>query len=327
VSVTIERCAPHQADELVRFIDDEWERGHVLASSRALLDWQYKNGDGSYSFLVARQRGTIVGMLGYISTKRYDPSLADANVVWLTTWKVRADANVAGLGLSLLRHVDETERHVAIGAIGFNPATRPMYAALGYRIGELPHYVAVPNRSPAARGLAAVEVDGASQCDGLRISSDRGRVPQKSPRYFRTRYLEHPFYRYRLVSLRDGDACVGLLAVRLAEHDGLRALRIVDFLGDPGALAQSGGAIQSMIREHDAAYADVYNAGIDADVFAHAGFRLVDPDGDTIVPDHFEPFERKNIRLWYAIRTVALPILFKGDADQDRPNRLPSRAA
>lgn len=324
MTLTVSRCAERDVDDLVQFIDEEWEGGHVLVRSRALLDWQYRNGDGSYSFVLARHDGRLVGMLGYIATKRYDLALADANVIWLTTWKVRTDANLAALGLSLLQHLDKTEPHTAIGAIGFNLATRPMYAALGYRVGEMQHYVSRSGASTTPGDVVGVDVDDVSRCSALSIAGHfSGVVPRKTPRYFALRYLRHPFYRYRLVALRDRDTYVGVVAARVAEHGSLRALRIVDFLGGPAALRRSGAVIASMVREHDAAYADVYNAGIDADVFASAGFQPVDADGPEIVADHFEPFENRNVRLWYAIQSRADSVLFKGDADQDRPNHVP----
>ena len=36
--------------------------------------------------------------------------------------------------------------------------------------------------------------------------------------------------------------------------------------------------------------------------------------------DHFEPFERRNVRLWFAIKGTREPVMFKGDGDQDRPS-------
>ncbi len=320
MTVTISRCAAEDVPALVRFIDEEWKRGHALATSRALLDWQYRNADGSYSFVIARRGDAIIGIVGYIATRRYDPALADANVLWLTTWKVRADAHVAALGLSLLQHVERAEPHAAIGAVGFNPQTRPMYAALGYRVGELDHSVA--RRRNADGELAAESIDDPRQCDELTVAGPPGVAPRKTPRYFASRYLRHPFYRYSLVALRDPRGVVGLMAARVAEHDSLRALRIVDFLGDAAAFARSGAAVQSMIRTHDAAYADIYHAGLDPSALASAAFTRVDPDGAEIVPDHFEPFEDRNVRLWYAMRGDVEPMVFKGDSDQDRPNRI-----
>ena len=151
-----------------------------------------------------------------------------------------------------------------------------------------------------------------------------GRVPRKTPEYFCRRYARHPIYRYIVLAVLDGGAEAGLMAARIAEHGGRRALRIVDFLGARDLLARTGPTVQALLEEFDAEYADVYNAGIDGEVFARAGFAPVDPEGADVVPDHFEPFERRNVRLWFALKGPQ-PVLFKGDGDQDRPS-LPQSA-
>jgi hypothetical protein len=345
MAVTIGRCGPDDIEDVVRFIDDHWKRGHALVTNRALLDWQHRNFDGGYSFVVARQSRVIVGILGYISTMRFDRALAADNVVWLTTWKVRDDAGVAGVGLALLQYLVAQEPHVGIGAIGLNPATRPIYQAFGYRIGELQHYV-MPNTTVRRFELAALSpapamaparvaenaagpVTGRSLSDPhdfeqlIELAASTASIPRKTARYVVARYVNHPLYSYRVVALTDVDAVVGLAVTRLAEHDGRKALRIVDFLGNSRLVARIGRVVQSLLQEHDAEYADVYNSGIDPAAFECAGFRRVDPDGSEIVPDHFEPFERRNVRLWFSIKAAGEPVLFKGDADQDRPNVAP----
>jgi hypothetical protein len=130
-------------------------------------------------------------------------------------------------------------------------------------------------------------------------------------------------YAYDVVALLDAGTPAGLLAVRPAEHGGRRALRVVDFLGPEDVLARTGPVVQTLLEEFDAEYADVYNTGIDGGVFERAGFRRIDPEGPETVPDHFEPFERRNIRLWFSLKGLPNAVLFKGDADQDRPNQVP----
>jgi len=325
---------------VVRFIDEHWARGHALVTCRALLDWQHREADGSYSFIVARRAGdrAVLGILGYIPTRRFDPGLADRNVIWLTTWKARDDAGVAGLGLALLQHLRAVEPHVAIGAIGLNPATTPIYRALGYRVGELDHFVRPNARverfelasfaNRAGDAAAAPDPAGAillsrddffERVAGLDRSTRGDAIPHKTPAYFHRRYLCHPVYTYLVAGLLDGGSVAGLLAMRVAEHAGRRALRLVDMLGSSERLERSGGVVQSLLEAHDAEYADIYSAGIDPGTLERGGFTHIAPDGPDIVPDHFEPFERRNVRLHFAIKTGGAAVLFKGDADQDRP--------
>jgi hypothetical protein len=345
MQVRIDRCRAGDIDDVVRFVDEHWQPGHPLVACRALLDWQHRDPDGrGYSFVVARREsdGVVLGILGYIPTRRFDAALDGHNVVWLTMWKVRDDANVAGLGLQLLHHVARAEPHVAMGAVGLNAATLPIYRALGYRTGELRHYARVNAAARAVRLTslrpAAPAATAGSPLDARRLTSDADfaefaslttadRVPRKTAAYFHARYARHPFYTYDVLGLRDGGRPIGLLAARVAEHDGCRALRIVDVLGAAEVLPRIGPAVQQRLEESDAEYADVYNAGIDPDVFARGGFGQIDPDGAEIVPDHFEPFERRNVRLWYSLKGSAVETLFKADGDQDRPNRVPQPMA
>jgi len=340
MDVGIRRCTAEDIDDAVRFIDEHWESGHALVTCRALLDWQHKDPDGrGYSFILARRHrdNVVLGILGYIATSRFDPALANDNVIWLTTWKVRDDAGVAGLGLALLQFLTRTEPHLAIGALGLNPATAPIYRGLGYRVGELQHYVRgnagverfeiatlTLKRPPAAEGGVPLTMRRLAD-DELRAfgwAPNHAAVPHKTVGYFRSRYARHPVYEYVVVALLDGGSPAGVIAARTAEHGGRKALRIVDFLGSESVLARSGPVVQTLLDQVGAEYADVYNTGIDAGVFERAGFRRVDPEGPDIVPDHFEPFERRNVRLWFSLKGSGRPVLFKGDADQDRPNRV-----
>jgi len=222
-----------------------------------------------------------------------------------------------------------------VGAVGLTPATLPIYSALGYSVGELHHYVhtnaaidtfelATLESRPAtiAHGAARLETRRLTRDDefsAIEWASSDGRVPRKTPEYFRRRYARHPVYTYIVLAVLNGGATAGLLAARIAEHGGRRALRIVDFLGAPEVLARTGPTVQALLEEFDAEYADVYNAGLDAEVFARAGFAPVDPEGADVVPDHFEPFERRNVRLWFSLKGPQA-VLFKGDGDQDRPS-------
>ena len=44
-----------------------------------------------------------------------------------------------------------------------------------------------------------------------------------------------------------------------------------------------------------------------------------------MVPNYFEPFEKRNVYLDYSLKTVSgyKAEFFKADSDQDRPNMLP----
>ena len=337
----IGRCAAGEIDDVVEFIEQHWKPGHILTTCRSVLDWQYRDADGKgYAFILARRSGdqSLLGILGYIETNRFDPSNDSANVIWLTTWKVRDDAGVSGLGIQLLQYLTQIQPHRAIGAIGLTPSTLPLYRAFGYTVGELQHYVR-PNPSTewfelasisfrsrplerVAKGIGPTRLITDDDFNHVALSPPVASVPLKSVEYFRRRYAQHPVYRYVVEAVGGPGGALGLLAARIVEQAGRRALRIVDFSGSIDTLGTIGWQIDRLLEEFHAEYADVYNAGIPEEIFAQAGFSRIDPNGPDIVPDHFEPFERRNVRLWYAMKGADAPVLFKGDGDQDRPNQV-----
>ena len=322
MEVTIERCRADDIDDVVEFIDTHWKRGHIFTTCRPLLEWQHRDGDG-YSFVLARRSSdrTVLGVLGFIATDRFDPALGRDTVLWLTTWKVRDDAHVAGLGPQLLQFLMRAVPHRAIGALFPSQANAAIYRVMGFGVGEMTHYVHDDSaRSAADSHLQWRQLISDHDYTALATGEWPDRVPCKTPEYFRRRYRLHPVYSYTVAALLDGDAVCGLLAARVAEHGDIRALRIVDVLATPDVFARIGSVIHGMLDSAGAGYADLYNAGLASDVLAAAGFRRVDPEGTAIVPDYFEPFEPRNVRLWYAFKGATNPLIFKGDADRDRPN-------
>lgn len=344
-TVTIRRCQAADVDDVLAFIDAHWKPGHIFTRHRGLFDWQHALRDrtGEYSIAIARRTADrmLLGILGYIPTRQFDSSIGD-NTVWLALWKVRDDADSAGLGLRLLTFVTESEPHTTLGVVGFNAAVAPIYRALGFTIGELRHYV-LPNpdvdryeiatlhapvrRALEASNLRAKQMDAANasaETANLQLGSRNAKAPGKTAAAFIARYLHHPIYRYRCEVIHRGHSAIGLLATRMATHDGRIALRIIDYLGPDDAVPGLGPLVLEQVRAAGAEYADIYNWGIDPDLFAQAGFSQVDPDGRDVVPDHFEPFEARNIRLRFAIKSDSPVVLFKGDGDQDRPSQLSS---
>ena len=343
--VTIRRCRAEDVNDVLAFIDAYWKPGHIFTRHRGLFDWQHALHDhpGEYSIAIARRTAdrTLLGILGYIPTRQFDSSIAE-NTVWLALWKVRDDAGSAGLGLRLLTFVTNSEPHTTLGVVGFNAAVAPIYRALGFTVGELRHYV-LPNpdvdrfeiaTAPRARAAeprerrSQREANGRGQCCcGDRepaTGSRNAKTPEKTAAVFIARYLQHPIYRYRCDVIHRGGRAIGLLATRIATHNSRTALRIIDYLGPDDAVPGLGRLVLEQVRTAGAEYADVYNWGIDPDLFARAGFSQVDPDGRDVVPDYFEPFEARNVRLRFAIKSDRPVVLFKGDGDQDRPSQLPS---
>lgn len=340
MAVSIKRCAEADVDEVMRFIDNHWRRGHVLAQDRSLFDWQHTCGDGTYNFLLARdEAGLLLGILGYIPASRYDSSIAaEDDLVWLALWKTRPDAGRAGLGLALLRELGRLHPGAHLGVNGINVTHPPMYRSLGFQSDELRQYYltnadgigdligtsngqALPVPRPGAAIFRKLDVAALA---GLNLTLHGEPVaPLKSPVYFIKRFLEHPFYSYRVFAIELEGETRAILATRVDQHEQSRALRIVDFLGDEQALAECGTALHEAMNAAGAQYADFWQFGLSKEHLLAAGF-AVTTESDPIVPTYFEPFVSARARIFFAIKVGVgrVPRVFKADGDQDRPNRI-----
>ena len=331
--IEIRRCTNGEVPALMMFIDIHWRHGHALATSRPLMDWQYRAEGDQYNCLLALQESELLGVLGYIPTRRYDAALAENNVLWLTLWKIRDDCKISGLGLRMLSALQQMEPSAAIAANGINPNHPAMYRALGYRVVELAqHYAVNPGQ---ARRLVTQEGDmplpqlNAGQAISSELTAKNildasitsTAIPRKTSRYFLERFLRHPFYRYRVFHLTHASRHA-LIATRVASHGESRALRIVDFSGDAAVLAESGSSVAAILQGEQAEYVDFWEHGLPPNTLAAAGFGKVEPEGAITVPNYYEPFIARNGRIFCAIkaRGTAPCIISRADGDQDRPN-------
>lgn len=335
-------CEPGDRSALVRFIDTHWKKDHIFVRDSRVLDWQHGNPGGSLNFAVAAHpvTGELSGVLGYIPLDRYT-GRRDWSEAYLALWKALPFAGAAGTGLLLLEFIQNEIRPSALFAIGLTRQVMPLYRSLGFMTGQMHHHV-LPNRVisahrlmqgvpshalrdplPAPSGRRLIEVDPFSPpfpLDPILEST----APRKNWAHFLERYGKHPFFRYRIFALTINNEPEALIVTRAAAANGGSALRIVDFAGAP-VLDRYCALIHNLIMQENLEYADLYQHGLDAQALSSAGLIDRGLHPGFIVPNYFEPFELKNIDLRFAYRPADLTairpvLLFRGDADQDRPN-------
>jgi hypothetical protein len=81
-------------------------------------------------------------------------------------------------------------------------------------------------------------------------------------------------------------------------------------------------AVQGILNHNNAEYIDCLNHGIKSEVFLNMGFVRAPFNDSTIIPEHLDPLEHKYVPLEYNYMDDIDVIIFKGDGDQDRPNRV-----
>lgn len=340
---------------LVEFLREHWREDHIFVTHPELMLWQHQDPDApenGLTFILAVREpeaggNEILGALGFIPFRRFDPQ-AEWSELALAIWKVRDDSGAPGLGIQMLKTIERMFKPALICAIGTSAMVRPIYQALGYTVGALSHAalfavepatggtiaqgVPADARTPRAEDPAVhlKPVDIASLPGGVRDEDIDALgamgVPRKSWAYIKNRYLEHPWYDYTVRAVMIDGRIRALLIWRKVDAPGGSLLRIVDVIGEAEVLGQCAALLRAELVVAGCDYIDILHWGVDAEALRAGGFVSPDNWADLTLPNYFAPFEARNIRIEIAFkaskefkgRTLRL---YRGDSDQDRPNR------
>lgn len=343
-------AALSDSERIRQFIDRHWRKGHAFVQSPELFHWQHRDEEkGRINFLIAEDPNDqeILAILGFVPVAQFDPALGSQDDYWLAIWKVREDRPLPGLGMSLLYYLRGQFKPRSIASVGLSQMVIPIYKAMGYQVGQLNHHVFIhPSRrdfkilgGEAVRSPCSV-LPGLnfekitlenwkkleSQIQEVLSSETAAQAPKKSLNYLVNRYLKHPGYCYELRLATEDGKPIGLMVTRLLEAQGSSVIRIVDLFSSVPDYRFLGPACERVLKESGAEYADFYSFGFPKATLEDQGLHDVYGPTNLVVPNYFEPFERKNIKLDFAYKLrlgEKLPFRFvKGDSDQDRPNQL-----
>lgn len=335
---------------IIDFLDTHWKKNHALVVSQELMDFQHLNPiTGGYNFIIAENKltGKVDALKGFIPTYQYDKELyQQENDTWAAIWKVRKDIkndevnNLAVYLWEMYFNLPNSRSFASIGlsndAIKVHKATKNLvnivkqYYILSnsvenFKIAKVGHNKKLNKKEIASIGKVTIkdnfDIDSLTE-ESLQAGDYR---PKKSIEYLKNRYLYHPMYKYIFWGIEVAGRLEAIWVLRMVEANGARALRIVDMYGAgaeniPYLYAQ----LQGLLSEYEAEYIDCLNYGFDEAVFGKMGFLKLDPSSDeVIIPDYFEPFEQHNNSLYFTYKLKNKGdryVIFKGDADQDRPN-------
>ena len=323
------------------FIHNEWKQNHILSQSRTLFDWQYLNKNGEYNFVIAKQDLTIIGILGFIPHKKYDKNIEKNYTIWLSLWKVSENNTIPGIGLKMIFFLKKIFKNYLIAVNGINTEVANIYKALGFKIGSLNHFYVtnenlekkiisnsvnyeLPKLNKKGYEWEKLTKNNLKNLDNPEYYSE-DIFNQTSLEYIKNRYLDNPFYNYSVYKITNSQIKkYSCLVLRYDSIESSNVIRIVDYIGDPNLLLFAGYGLNKIMINNSVEYADFWSYGISEKIMNNIGFKKV--DNNVIVPNYFEPFLRKNISINFAYQNPLFPnkypLTFKGDGDQDRPNKL-----
>lgn len=329
--IELELLSEQSLTAFYQFLEDYWEKGHIFTRSKKLLTWQHWNQSSrTFNFVIAKDAGTgeVLGILGFIPSEQFHDS---NNICWLAIWQVATDKAPLGLGMKLVQFVKQKHKDCIIAAVGLSDTALKLYRAIGYKIGTLNHYV-IPNPTLSSYRLCDLSALNlgkknsgctfnvckvlpseliCSEVDGL--SSGSGMA------YLSSRYINHPIYCYMFFLIRNSAAAIVAIAVaREVSCQQSSAIKVVEMLGDATAFVAAANAFSDYLASTSYEYLDIYTSlGLDVSASSSVFDRRALP---IVVPNHFEPFELRNVDISYASTSELNGIaIYRGQSDQDRP--------
>lgn len=321
-----------EIDEVMKFIDEHWKKGHILGSNRDFFEYEMVV-DGHVNFLIAKthDEGIIEGILGYLPCSRD----MDKYDIWGVIWKT-IDGALPMLGMELKKRlITMTGARTELG-VGANSGTSlPLLARLmRYYTGTMKHYYRLADRTEYKiadiKNKTVASYEGkqaeftkldtfADMKDFFDFATVTDCIPYKDAWYYERRFYKHPIYKYELWGITGANDEKAVIVTRKQECNGSSAIRIVDYLGSHSAFAGCGRFLDSFLE--DSEYIDFYFDGFEEEMAVAAGMTELVSDDANVIPDYFYPYTAVNVDIHVdSSDRENKCCFFKADGDQDRPN-------
>ena len=329
-------CNDSDLSSLKTFIKTNWDENHIFVRSDIILDYQHKD-KGKYNFVIGKnEKNEITGVLGFIPPSFFDKELSSKQFLWLALWKVNLKIASDGLGFRMLHFLESNVKHKIIGAIGINNEVKKLYQILGYSVGSLSHYYQLNHRMNRYNIVKILNDNIKIQDTSKKFSIDnKCRIKKiewhqidgkfitdfsnKSIDYITKKYEHHPIYNYEVYEVKVSNELLLYIILRKVIVGESNCIRIIDMVGDFNNKYDLKGCFEYLIHKHNSEYIDCYSYGINKGLFSSWGF-IRKNKNRIIIPNYFEPFIQKNIKLEFAVKSNSSFYIFKGDSDQDRPS-------
>jgi|TARA_Y100000310_G_scaffold269624_1_gene282934 hypothetical protein len=337
-STNFDKLYSEDIKKFQNFISRYWKKNHIFTINDKVLNWQYKKVN-DYNFFVAKKNNNIIGIQGFIPLKHFDKNL-DNNQIFLAFRKVIEGKHI-GVGLKLHEEVFKECKPKFVSVIGVNEKSHNFLRWQGFNVEKMDHHailsqsvnkfkIAVVNNlkiinKKKNKDISFIELNIKNIKFLLVSNFYKVQIPLKSNNYIINRYLKHPFYKYQVILIMQKKKPEALMVIRPIKINNSLVLRFVDFIGTSKSFLLTYDVSIKLLQKYKAEYIDIYSHGIAKKIFNQAGYINRYKEKSLIIPNHFEPFERKNIDIYCASKSNyknKIIRLFKGDGDGDRPSIL-----
>lgn len=328
--ITIRRAVYDDIPDIMRFMDEHWKPGNILAKNREFFEWQFLDGEKLNMFIgVDEECGKIYGMIGaVVYNKRQKPDISGC------TWQVIKSDNPT-LGLDLSEYMKkQLDWRFDFGA-GLSKKAVRINKLMGRVVIEMDHYYRLADRDDYKIARIEDKVIPAAERTGYtldRIYSVEemkqivpeetlaDRILRKDYEYIEKRYFRHPVFQYDIWKISDGKGTAHSVLITRDEIMQDRSVcEIIDHYGEMEDLGKIACALDDLMNKNGYEFVDVYSYGIPVEIYEKGGFVRCDENSINIIPNYFHPFVQENISLKLVDPMLKEARLFRGDGDQDRP--------
>ncbi len=326
----IRRAVCDDIPNIMKFMDEHWKPGNILAKDRDFFEWQFVE-DGKVNMFIGidEEEGKIYGIMGvivYNSSKTPDVSVC--------TWQtIKSPDPMLGIhffdamwetfGYRYACSAGLTEKAVKINTLlGGVPTAMDHYYRLADR--QRYHIAVVKNKYIPKAADTGYQLERVSSFEEwqeiIGLEQLKNQVMSKDYRYIKKRYFEHPVYHYDIWKIENSKQKPQDILITREEMVGKHKIcKIIDFYGCLEILGKIACALDKLMIEKEYEYVDVYSYGVPVTIYEKGGFVRCEKEDENIIPNYFHPFVQENIVLKMMEPPSKKMILFRGDGDQDRP--------
>ncbi|HIF9960493.1 TPA: hypothetical protein ACX8FT_001592 [Campylobacter coli] len=331
-------CALEEYELLVSFIKEYWNKNHIFVKSKQALDFQHLDRKNKrYNFIVAYNTISkeFDAILGFILLSQYTIHLKDENI-WLSIWKSKK--NCPGLGLRLIRNLEQNLKPKHMGALGLSIYSRRFYKLFNYdKIAILDHFYIknekikhfkIADFSKTQRKKerkkkkyfpSLYNIKSITSLEFQKSNLKFYFTPKKDLCYFIERYHKNPFYSYKNYGIYKNGILIAAFFARIIEQNNAKCMSIVDWIGKFPKNLQN--AFEVLLQTNQCEFVSFICYIKNPKPIYAMGFKLLNKDKN-IIPVYFEPFVKENVDIYFAFKSKSKNYtIFKGDSDQDRINK------
>ena len=300
-----------------------YKKKHILALHSKLFDWQYIN--KAFSCTIAILKLKIIGLQLYIPISQFDSSLKKNKEFFTSLWFTKK-TNIIALGTKIFFHTIKTNKPKLIIGMGIPSYLIDFHKKNNFIIKKMNHHFMFPSKKEE-KNLNKLMIEKIDTFENVKNKQFKKlfnyQFPIKSSNYLEHRFIKHPIYKYFIYSISfKKEKC--LCVCRLVKHGDKNIVRIVDYIGSNNFIKNLKNFYIYILEKHNAAYLDFYSYGLPNALLKKSGLSNKDDFKNLIIPNHFEPFQNKNIDIFIAYLSFykknSKIRLFKADSDMDRPH-------